>query len=276
MSGFVKTVFSNYTHVEVNCQTPITTLDSENDGSTCVDIQLAADSYYNYDTYLSRWTDFAKTTNGTSDMSIRPHGFAQFNENITIDAPWVNIVDVNTATQKGDRSVLNITLALPNVAVVKASQERINHIPQPTISDGFGAYSLRAAVPSPVVNVICASISEQELTPFVYGAWPNAQSTLNMSQWPYPQGPDEGIPKWAPTEWLNQTVLDEIFELGPEYGKERRMPVFPKYPAPYNTVINTTGWYINTVYLLGAASTSQPDVYTMCQVTARHTPNCST
>ena len=78
-------------------------------------------------------------------------------------------------------------------------------------------------------------MEDYEIAPLVYSTWPNATTNpLNSSNWPN----SYGIPT-APS-WLNQTPVDDLFGFGEKYN--RRPPVFPKFPIPYNTVLNSTAY----------------------------------
>lgn len=79
--------------------------------------------------------------------------------------------------------------------------------------------------------------------------------------------------------FLNRTVVDDIFEWGPDYGAGtppagRPPPVFPMLPIDYNSIINITVAQSDSNYLLikSAATTD----YTMCQIRSWVSPNCST
>jgi hypothetical protein len=97
---------------------------------------------------------------------------------------------------------------------------------QPNDLSGVGEYKIRASVVSPAVNVVCVNLSEDELAPLVYTAWPNARTVDTLvpgqktghTQW-------EGeVPGPTETEWLNKTVVDGVFRWGQAYG--RRPPIF--------------------------------------------------
>lgn len=126
-------------------------------------------------------------------------------------------------------------------------------------------------MPSPVINVICANAVKDELDPLVYVTWPNAtlnhDALLNITTWPENhQLPD------AKT-WLdqNKTALDEVFQWGGNYTRQR--PIFAKYPLPYNTIVNSSKSYADTIYLLGTTAAGTP---TVCSIRGSLTPNCST
>lgn len=49
--------------------------------------------------------------------------------------------------------------------------------------------------------------------------------------------------------------------------------MFAKYPLPYNTIVNSSKSYVDTIYLLG---TTAAGTYTVCSIRGSLTPNCST
>ena len=112
-------------------------------------------------------------------------------------------------------------------------------------------------------------MTKEDLRPMVYMEWPNAKPVFDASA--YPPGPPF-IPNYGPDEWLNTTSVDDLFGFGKKYG--RRHPIFPKLPIPYNTVLNTTGWYADSIYLLGTSANK--DSHVLCSLRATQYPNCST
>lgn len=109
-------------------------------------------------------------------------------------------------------------------------------------------------------------MQREELKPIVFSEWPMGNgSAADLTGWPT----GFGIPVYP--DWLNSTPVDDLFEFGAKYG--RRPPVFPKLPIAYNTVLNTTGWYPDSIYLLAASATGE---YTMCSLRASITTKCST
>ena len=112
-------------------------------------------------------------------------------------------------------------------------------------------------------------MNKEDLEPMVYTAWPNAPSPFNASL--YPPEPPFNIPYYNKDEWLNTTNVDDLFGFGKKYG--RRHPVFAKYPLPYNTILNTTGWFGDSIYLLGTSANSD---YVLCSLKATQYPGCST
>ena len=128
---------------------------------------------------------------------------------------------------------------------------------------------MRAAVPSPSINVLCANLSKEELAPMVYTLWPGTNGTgANITNFPAgAAGPH--IPVFP--SWLNRTSVDDVFGFGEKY--DRRHPVFPKVPLPYNTVFNHSGPYTDTVYVL---ATSPDSAYMICSMRASQSPDCLT
>lgn len=118
--------------------------------------------------------------------------------------------------------------------------------------------------------MLCASLTVAELAPLVYNLWPNftaVNAPFNASL--YPNGYD--IPRYP--DFMNETVVDDLFGWGKKYG--RRAPMFPKLPQNYNTVLNHSGWYADSIYLLGKSPVADPP-YTLCSLRVSLSPNCST
>lgn len=126
------------------------------------------------------------------------------------------------------RVVNNATLVMPHPGVIAAAKDPKNGIVQPAELEGVGEYSLRASVISPAVNVLCANVNEAEIAPLIYVTWPNAATTTskdNPSQKLAPGDYFNDIQLLPGEAYLNSTVVDDIFEWGPKYG--RQPPVFP-------------------------------------------------
>lgn len=115
---------------------------------------------------------------------------------------------------------------LTKPGVYEAATNPLNKILQPNELSGVGEYSIKASVVSPAVNVMCVNMMQDELAPLVYTAWPNAKTnatnvgnqTIGFSGW------QQDVPVASSTEWLNKTVVDDVFRWGEAYG--RRPPVF--------------------------------------------------
>lgn len=109
-------------------------------------------------------------------------------------------------------------------------------------------------------------MTKEELAPLVYTEWPYWNGTQpDATLWPNAHG----IP--TRPSWLNKTVVDEVFGFGEKY--QRRHPVFPKLPLPYNTILNSTVGYFDSLYMLATSATQS---YMLCSIRQSLTPNCST
>lgn len=214
---------------------------------------------------------------------MRPSGYALHQDNITITAPWIN--QRNITAVNGTRWVNEVTMAMPHIGVVQAATDSNNKLIQP--DDLAGAQiNIRASVPSPMVNVVCVTMNQQDLKPFVYSLWDEAPENWTYSYgagWPKNYGYSN--PYLGP----NGTQFDDTFQWGPEKGPSRYPPVFPKLPIDYNTLVNdttTVPWGRKTIYILGkggpADYNGNPTTadggnnYVLCQLQAGLTSNCST
>lgn len=136
----------------------------------------------------------------------------------------------------------------------------------------MGEYYVHASVPSPTINVLCASLTNDELKPLIVSHWRSGGIDPNL----YPVG--YGIP--TRPNWLNKTVVDELFGWGERYG--RRPPVFPFIPEPFNTVYNNTDTESDSLYILAKSNDSAvhgpPDekMNMICSLRSAMSPNCST
>ncbi|KAL9599061.1 MAG: hypothetical protein Q9219_004095 [cf. Caloplaca sp. 3 TL-2023] len=270
--GKVATVFANEQYIQQNCQTPISVAkDPVESGKTCIAIEHSGQAYHNYIQYLSNWTDAIARGTGSEDLSKRPAPVAMLYDNTTIQGSWIFRHDMKEiseiySTDNYSRTVINVTMAMPHVGIFGAMRDPVNKILQPQDLEGLGEYDVQASIPSPTTNIICASMQSEELTPIVFSEWPVGNgSTTNLTGWP--NGFD--IPFYP--DYINSTSVDDLFGFGEKYG--RRAPVFPKLPKPFNTVLNATGWYADSVYLL---ATSESGNYTLCSLRASLTTKCST
>ncbi|KAL8972230.1 MAG: hypothetical protein Q9197_002873 [Variospora fuerteventurae] len=273
--GRVATSFANEPYIGQNCQTPISvSVDPEYSGSTCTAIEHSGQAYHNYMQYLSNWTSNIAAGRGSSDLSVRPAPLAQLYDNTTVEGSWVSIQNMTELSRQHSpsnyrRVVTNVTMAMPHAGVFGAMRDPINNILQPEhLEASLGSHPVEhASVPSPVINVLCASMQKEELASIVYSEWPRGNGTaVNVTGWP-----SVGFDIPVHPSWLNSTPVDDLFGFGEKY--ERRPPVFPKLPLPYNTVLNSTGWFADSIYLLATSATEE---YTMCSLRASLTARCST
>lgn len=282
LQGPVWASFANEPYLQKMCKTPITYMidDEEDIEDTCIQIEHASQAYHNYMHWIGRWTDVAFAGNGTRDLSTRPPGWALLNDNTTITAPWIEQRTPYTWGKTG-WFINNITMAMPHPGVVSAALDPANKIMQPEELNGLGIYSIRASVPVPFVNVLCAmGMSSSVLKPLVYEMWDGADR-IDAATWPKQLG---SFNHSGP--YLGGTPFDDIFKWGSKYGTSNWPPVFPKLPKDYNTIINdTTGiatYGRTAVYIIGkggntdAVGTPTDNNYALCEIRVGQTPHCST
>lgn len=174
-----------------------------------------------------------------SDLSKRPQAPAMLFDNTTVTGRWVftDSSNMTAAYANHSRIINNVTLSMPHAGIFAAARDSKNGILQPEDLDGLGEYSVRASVVSPSVNVLCVNTNKTELDPLIYTSWRYANTTNNSDV----TGQKMAAPGYlnelqlAPGEdFLNSTVLDDIFEWGQKYG--RQPPLFPMVcQRPYET-----------------------------------------
>ena len=265
MRGRVSVTYAYPFYAAKHCQTPIQS-DPTYGGTTCLQIDYAGQSFHNYAQYLASWSNNTNTgTNLASDQRARPNAVGTLYSNTTVYGSWVEVKNTTEVSEKFGRTINNVTMAMPHFGVFSAAREPTNNILQPEDLGGLGEYIITASVPSPSVNVICAGMNESDLFPFIQSNWPK-NSTDNSSMIPNYPSP------------LNKTVVDEVFGFGKPYGTmnvTRAPPIFPKLPIEFNTILNATGWYVDSIYLLGKSNNADPP-YVMCSLRSALYPKCST
>lgn len=270
MSGNVRTDFANVNYVKHLCQTPIRT-DKEYGGGTCLQIEHAGQGYHNYQKYLSYWSLVADHGNGTSKQNLRPPGFGLLYENTTVTPQWINIINTTEVSKQHGRAINNVSLAMPHSGVFAAARDQRNGIMQPEELNSEGTYSLRASVPSPVLNVLCTNMNEEELKPIIYQTWND--DVVNQTTW-------SDLMDFATT--TNKTKVDDLFGWN-DKDRLNYPPVFGKYPKPFNTIMNHTSypWGRPAIYLLGQGGPADDGsdatgTYALCKIEAQLSPQCTT
>ncbi|KAK2615459.1 hypothetical protein N8I77_002210 [Diaporthe amygdali] len=285
LDSYVMASYANAEYVKATCSTPISTeLDPLSSGESCLGVQYSGDSYQNLLTFMATWRDINYNGSTASrKMAERPAAQAMLYDNITMVGSWIEAQysDASESFKTHERVVNNVSLALPHPGVYKAATNKENRILQPSDLDGLGSYNISASVISPAVNVLCVNMNREELEPLVYTAWPNANVTKNAND-PYQEIGSEkwedDVPVSSENEWLNSTVVDDIFRWGPQY--KRRPPVFQLYPIDNNIITNTTVQPYNTtvladaIYLFGKSRLM--DDYTLCELRSWPAIQCST
>lgn len=207
MYGKVSTEFANTHYIAAHCNTPIQYLTDSGNGETCIEIEHAGQAYHNYMQYLATWVNDISSGNTSSDMTHRPDPVGMFNDNTTLKGSWTNIQNMSVLSEQYQRIVNNVTMAMPHVGVVAAAMDPLNGIIQPsdlnvslmkiyspfiriqnpglTYRKGLGEYSVQASVPSPMISVLCADMTSDEMVPMVYSdKWPSFNGTVpNTATW---------------------------------------------------------------------------------------------
>ncbi|KAK2794883.1 hypothetical protein FQN51_000626 [Onygenales sp. PD_10] len=271
-SGRAMTDFANILYLQERCLTPIPhAIDPGEAANTCLQLSHVGQSYHNYREYM---TDWGRIANGgqenSTDLKLRIPPGGTWNDNTTIQGSWIHVQDTAEASRKHGRTINNVTVAMPHAGLLNASRDQINSLRQPDDFAGLGEFFLRASVVSPVVNVLCVGMTEEELIPIVYERWPNTK--LDVSIWGTVNVTD--IPAW-PGSQGNKTAVDDLFE----FGKEGLYPpIFPKFPPVYQTVVNGSKQYqASELHLLVTnPNNSLTAPYNLCAVKAGLTTQCST
>lgn len=269
MLGEVSASYGNVNYMTETCATPITpTLDKDSYGISCLQIDLAGNGFRNIDSWLSAWQDRAKSSESMSVLKAdpRPPPIAVIFENTTVHGQWIRPSNENIthdSTLHG-RLLQNVTLVMPHTNVLHAARSSRNQVLQPHDLQGAGEYYLKAAVPAPALNVLCAGVTEEEVAPMIAngtGTRPQNESFTTVlddifkwKQYPLPQGVS-----------FNDT--------------EYYAPWFDRLPKEFNLVANyspaTYGW--TSVYVLGK---KQHDVttsdYVLCGIRSFIYSECST
>ncbi|PLN79784.1 hypothetical protein BDW42DRAFT_186498 [Aspergillus taichungensis] len=271
--GRVSVDFANPKILGERCASPIPlAMDPDFRNSTCMELKHTGQAYHNYREWLDEWSI---VRDPTDDLARRPPPMGSLWDNTSLTGQWIDLKDNDVAelSERHQRLVLNVTAAMPHGGIFAAANDPVNHIPEPQ-DGGEGNFVLDAAVAAPAVNVLCAGMTKEELAPLVWTEWPeNSEDKFNVTTWVQNEAP--GVPTYP--DYLNRTVVDDIFGWGPQY--DQRPPVFGRLPLAYNTVLNTTGLMpANSVYLLG--TTPQPATddppYVLCALKAKLSPRCLT
>jgi hypothetical protein len=270
--GSVKTDFANMDYIESLCRIPI----NHDPGLQFICLQLdnAGKNYNNLATFFSNWEKMVESNNGTTiDQHQRPSWIGLPYADATVVPQWINIINTTEVSEKYQRVITNVSLAMPHIGVSNAVSDQRNVMPRSDTSDSIRAYSLWASVPSPVMKVLCTTLNKTELAPIVYDTWNSEQ--VNRSSGDYLQ-------RNATT--TNSTVVDDLF--GWTKKMETRLdypPVFARYPLPFNTIFNDPDvqWRRSAIYLLGQGGfmkngTNSTGEYPLCKLEVGISPYCST
>ncbi|KAI5860271.1 hypothetical protein GGS23DRAFT_242571 [Durotheca rogersii] len=278
LEGLVKASYANPYYVQTACLTPIDrTMDVNNSGPSCLDVQYSGQSYRNLLAFLGEWHAIRENGTSTIDyLSGRPKGTHTLSDDTTMQSTWIEteFADPRSSFARYSRIINNVTLAIPHPGISAAATDPHNDILQPNDLAGVGEYSIRASVVSPAINVMCVNMAPHELSPLVYTEWPNPRTEptnvpgrrVAVVDWA------NDVPVATDGEWLNRTAVDDIFRWGPQY--RRRPPVFQMFPLDFNMITNTTVFFSDSVYTLIKSSTIED--FTLCEMRSWVTQKCST
>jgi hypothetical protein len=274
MIGSVQTQFANIEYIQSLCKIPIP--DKANGAASCMQVENGGKNSYNLIQFLAKWNDMVGAGQNVSTNQVdRPAWIGLTNSNTTFIPEWIHAVDTAAVSREFGRVVNNVSLALPHIGVSSATRDTRNYMPRSDTSDSIEAYSLWASVPSPVIKVLCVQMNKTELEPIVYDTWNN--ETVDMLSWISP-----GIRDNA-TAW-NKTAVDDLFgwSTEDEYNTVKYPPVFPKYPLPFNTIVNDTSFAQGrtAIYLLGQGGPMDggdlTGQYSLCKLEVDISNRCST
>ncbi|KAH6655455.1 hypothetical protein BKA67DRAFT_690250 [Truncatella angustata] len=280
LQGLVRASYGNPYFVRDTCTTPINkTIDEWNSAPSCLDVYYSGQSYRNLLAFMGSWQTLDQNDTvlqSTTDIQARPAGTALLYDNTTLYSTWVDAEFSDPAKQfeTSKRIINNVTLSMPHPGVYAAATDPVNGILQPNDLSGVGEYQIRASVASPTVNVMCVNIAKSDLAPLIYTEWPDAKNNrtdvpdqvIGNKNW------QNDVPVFSDNEWLNKTLVDDVFQWGEKYG--RRPPVFQLYPLDYNMITNTSVYMSDSLYLL--AKSGLIEDYTLCQLRSWLSPECST
>ena len=94
---------------------------------------LTVDRYHNYIQYLTAWTPIRPRS---SDLSKRPAPLATLSDNTTVQGQWISIENMTSISRKYstadyNRTVVNVTMAMPHAGILNATRDPRNGIVQP-------------------------------------------------------------------------------------------------------------------------------------------------
>ncbi|ORY59520.1 uncharacterized protein BCR38DRAFT_58785 [Pseudomassariella vexata] len=280
LSGLVRSSYANPIFAQETCTTPINLTFDVNALSSCLDVQYSGQSFRNLLAFMKTWQDTEGNQSSAVDDKLqnRPTGTALLFDNTTLTSSWIEseFGDPAESFKKHHRIINNVTLAMPHPGVYTAATDPVNEVLQPSDLSGVGEYQVRASVVAPTVNVMCVNMAREELDPLIYTSWPHAIN--NSTDVPgHLKGHEawlDEVPVFSAKEWLNKTVVDDIFRWGEQYG--RRPPVFQLFPIDYNMITNTSVIESDAIYILAKSNHTYAVNYNLCELRSWLSPKCST
>ncbi|KIW99029.1 uncharacterized protein Z519_00692 [Cladophialophora bantiana CBS 173.52] len=272
--GQVSASYANSIWLAQSCETPVQEdpdpegVGPHPEGDTCLQIDYAGQSFHNFKSFMSDWRERLKVGNTSSDPSSfagRSEPVATLFDNTTVQGQWItpSRENITADSDRWGRLVQNVTLAMPHANLFNAARDPRNHILQPEDLQGNGEYFIQAAIPAPLINVLCVGMSTTELAPMI----------VNVSNIADPS-----------TYFPRPTAVDDIFNFGTTgpYDGVQQAPVFSKLPIEYNTLgFISSAYGYDAIYLLAAPppvdkrqySTND---YVLCSIKSGQYRNCTT
>ncbi|OAG44754.1 hypothetical protein AYO21_01244 [Fonsecaea monophora] len=273
--GQVAASYANSIYLAQSCETPVQEdpdpdgVGPHPEGDTCLQIDYAGQSFHNFKSFMSDWRERLNVGNlslDQSSISSRPAPVATLFDNTTVQGQWITPSNesILADSEKWSRLVQNVTLAMPHANLFNAARDPRNRILQPEDLQGNGEYFIQAAIPAPLINVLCVGMSTAELEPMV----------VNVSNIEDPS-----------TYFPHPTAVDDIFNFGSATDTTegvQQAPIFPKLPIDYNTLgFISSKWGYYAIYLLVAPPPVDKrsyvtDDYVLCSIKSAQYRNCTT
>ena len=138
--GTVKTIYGNESYQIEHCKSPMNAnTDPWYYGPTCMAIEHSGQAYHNYAQFLGNWNDVARVQNGSVAQGQRPSPVGMLYDNTTVQGSWIDEQDMGEVSNRFDRIINNVTMAMPLAALFGAVREPINSILQPQDLNVSGA-----------------------------------------------------------------------------------------------------------------------------------------
>ncbi|KAJ8114529.1 hypothetical protein OPT61_g3606 [Boeremia exigua] len=258
------------------CPSPLNNLSLQSGLSDCTQMKTTGRSLYNLATFLDEWERTSNFRNVSISQAERPAWVGLPYAKSTVTPQWINVKNTTEVSKSFQRVVNNVSLAMPHTGILNAVDDPNNDMPQVDDSGNLEPYRLWASVPSPVMNVLCVNLNEDELSPMVHfnrtdGSANDAASAISR--------------RAANPTTTNTTALDELFgwNRGGEEARIGNQPVFSSYPEPFGMTMNHTidDWGISGVYLLGRGSSTigvadGNQGHSLCRISVDVSVHCST
>ena len=93
---------------------------------------LSSARYHNYQQYLIQWTSNIDSGNGSDSLMERPRPIGMLYDNTTVQGSWIHEQNLTTLFQNfKNRTINNISMAMPHAGVFSAARDPLNNIIQP-------------------------------------------------------------------------------------------------------------------------------------------------